>query len=282
MKSDKPAKSSSAPKKGRVVFTHKLDALPRQLFFVLERPSGELVIVISNEQNLGTPRRKPNIFYYDGTFNPSVTTRISVHNSSSSTGMLLKLTHEFKDRSIYVAPCFISNAKEKLCHLLFAKLYPQLQNPRYNPSRPNDEQCEAGHSRVSDNATLCLAVLLLDNHSEIPELSWAGRAIRRFEKYTLVAYFAFLNITPNNFGLLQTSKTERDGIGAGGILSMEPDQVSGRILSTFEDLAASRIEQEIFTAEDFRKELLRNHRIYFFRRTIDLHFDRITRIQQVM
>lgn len=122
--------------KNRFLFFHELNGIKRQLFYVIEKPDDSLIIVIKNEDDIGLPSRPRNIFCKDYIYRPLTTTRISIHNSDNSLGMLIKKTNELYGKTAETHACFISESKIRLFHPVLYKLYPDLSNQKYIVKKP--------------------------------------------------------------------------------------------------------------------------------------------------
>jgi hypothetical protein len=264
-----------AKEKDRVLFSHELDGILKQLFFVVKKKDESLVVVVRNEDRLGVICELMDFENKQLDFKAITTTRISIHNSDASQGLLLKQTVELLSGGKETNACFISNAKNRLLRPLFYKVYPGLSNPRYNISKKYKEVIRLGCSSTSDKASLCIAVFLSDNQDELPKIPWATLTTYTFKKYTLAIYHCFVNITPDRDGVSLFPMTEKDGRGDGGVESIFTKDIKDDIEGNFYQMVfcLMKMKRDLVDAEIFAK--LMSHKIYFHRDVYSLFHQRL-------
>ncbi|MFK8252661.1 hypothetical protein [Ancylobacter terrae] len=268
--------------KGRVLFFHELNGSERQLFFVLERSDHSLVIVVKGEDNLGTPRGVLDNFKELSKLRPLTTSRISIHNSDLSHGILIKYTNEVPPLPNETHACFIMNGKEFLLWPAFYKLYPDLSNSKYDVIKSPDRKIKIGHSWTFDSAILCISVIVCGLDVQLPEFSWNRLSVTEFNKYRIAVYHCFLNVVPNRDGVVLFGMTEKGGIGDGGVKSLEIDELSSQLLTSFEMMAAIRVEQHALRSDHEVAADLRSHRLYFHPTVEDLMLGRLQRQDKII
>lgn len=263
-----------AKEKDRVLFSHELDGVLKQLFFVIKKKDDSLVVVVRNEDKLGVICELMDFENKQLDFKAITTTRISIHNTDASQGLLLKQTVELSSGGKETNACFISNAKDRLLSPLFYKVYPSLSNPRYDISKKYKEVITLGCSSMSDKASLCIAVFLSDNQDELPKIPWATLTKYIFKRYTLAIYHCFVNITPDRDGVSLFPMTEKGGRGDGGVESIFTKDIKEDMESHFYKMVAClvKMKSDLVDTETFAR--LMSHKIYFHRDIYSLFHQR--------
>lgn len=268
-------------RKKRTTFYHDFDGNKKELFFVIEKSDNSLLIVVRNEDNLGIPSSPREIFKKEETLRPLKTSRISIHNSENSSGMLIKLTNEFEYSPNETHACFVAESKVRLFHPIFYKIYPDLSHKRYI-KKANKNCITIGRSTSNDKASLCLAVLVCSKNEPLPIFSWNSMSHVNFNKYSIVVYSSFLNVAPNHYGVSSFTTTQKGGQMDGGVKSLNSSELGKTVFENFQMLAASKVERQADSSSPENEAIFRSHPLYFHATVEDLALGRAERSENII
>lgn len=235
----------------KVYFCHSLEGHLKTLFSVAERGDKSLIIALRGFDNIGKQGRlRDALRYSPDNFQRPLRSRISIHNSDRSSGLLVKLTHEFPKNSRREHPCFIKNAKHFLCHPLYASLSSDFIANRYDPPRTKHLVHQLGASQNADAITFCYCIVAFDHKTEIPTYENISVTVQNFTRYRVAVYHCFVDLAPNHEGISIFPATEIGGVGDGGINSLDHLQLHKTIVEIFHTMLFLRLRSELSRCDD--------------------------------
>lgn len=173
----------------------------RELLSVVEKPSGDLVVVPSHPLNIEI----------DNNDVPVLSERFSIHRSLNSRpkGSTVKLTRTLEGNVVEEICQFRLAGPLGFMTLIYGSMFPDINNERYVMRPRNRDEVSLIYDFDMRDETIFVFVIACDFEPNIAKLTKSGLwiTIQQFDSFWLVLASGFIHAAPSPYGLNSTVAT---------------------------------------------------------------------------
>lgn len=174
----------------------------RQIFSIVEKPSGELTVILRGGESVADGMHPTS---------PSVLNelRISIHLSkdSAKNGRTIKETVTIDGGTTKTSAAFIKDSSEDLLWPVKSLLCPDLDDPRYDISKKINSPVIICENYPKKSCSLMVHIVVCAKNRPEPHFVDRLLTVVPFAKFNILLYTSFLNVPTTRFGSMANMPT---------------------------------------------------------------------------